>query len=170
MGSLICRIDASRRKKKAHPQPSDLFRAGLDTPLRLQGHVQVSHVQKSTSTPIQLFLSCTMYVLSHFSHIQLFATLWTVALQAPLSMRFSRQEYWVGRHFLFQRIFLTQGSNPCLLRLLHWQAGSLPLALPGKPERYHSWGLFWGVELMIIWPLITEEKTRRVFSHAAVST
>ena len=157
-------------KKKAHPQPSDLFRAGLDTPLRLQGHVQVSHVQKSTSTPIQLFLSCTTYVLSHFSHIQLFATLWTVALQAPPSMRFSRQEYWVGRHFLFQRIFLTRGSNPCLLHLLHWQAGSLPLAPPGKPERYHSWGLFWGVELMIIWPLITEEKTRRVFSHAAVST
>ena len=28
------------------------------------------------------------------SHIQLFATPWTVALQAPLSMRFPRQEYW----------------------------------------------------------------------------
>ena len=32
-------------------------------------------------------------VLSHFSHVQLFATLWTGALQAPLSMRFSKQEY-----------------------------------------------------------------------------
>ena len=31
------------------------------------------------------------------------------------------------------RIFLTQGLNPCLLCLLHWQAGSLPLAPPGKP-------------------------------------
>ena len=29
-------------------------------------------------------------------------------------------------------IFLTQGSNPCLLHLLHWQVGSLPLAPPGK--------------------------------------
>ena len=28
------------------------------------------------------------------SHVQLFATLWTVARQAPLSMGFSRQEYW----------------------------------------------------------------------------
>ena len=36
------------------------------------------------------------YVLSHFSHVQLFATLWTVALQVPLSMGFSRQEYWSG--------------------------------------------------------------------------
>ena len=33
---------------------------------------------------------------SHFHHVQLFATLWTVAHQAPLSMGFSRQEYWSG--------------------------------------------------------------------------
>ena len=35
-------------------------------------------------------------VLSHFSRVQLFATLWTVTHQAPLSMGFSRQEYWSG--------------------------------------------------------------------------
>ena len=35
-------------------------------------------------------------VLRHFSHVQLFAILWTVALQAPQSMGFSRQEYWHG--------------------------------------------------------------------------
>ena len=35
-------------------------------------------------------------VLSYFNHIQLFATPWTVAHQAPLSMGFSRQEYWGG--------------------------------------------------------------------------
>ena len=29
-------------------------------------------------------------------HVRLFVTLWTVALQAPLSMGFSRQEYWSG--------------------------------------------------------------------------
>ena len=32
-------------------------------------------------------------MLSHFSHARLFATLWTVALQASLSITFSRQEY-----------------------------------------------------------------------------
>ena len=37
-----------------------------------------------------------------------------------------------GCHFLLQGIFLTQGSNPSLLCLLHWQAGSLPLVPPGK--------------------------------------
>ena len=39
----------------------------------------------------------------------------------------------VGYHALLQEIFLTQGSNLHLLGLLHWQAGSLPLAPPGKP-------------------------------------
>ena len=33
---------------------------------------------------------------NHFSHVQLFATLWIVGHQAPLSMGFSRQEYWSG--------------------------------------------------------------------------
>ena len=58
---------------------------------------------------------------------------WTVACQAPLSMRFSRQEYWSRLHFLFQAIFLIEGSNPRLLCLLHWEAGSLPLGPLGKP-------------------------------------
>ena len=35
-------------------------------------------------------------MLSCFSCVQLFATLWTVAHQAPLSVKFSRQEYWNG--------------------------------------------------------------------------
>ena len=35
-------------------------------------------------------------VLNCFSHVRLFATLWTVAHQASLSMGFSRQEYWRG--------------------------------------------------------------------------
>ena len=40
----------------------------------------------------------------------------------------------VGCHALLQGIFPTQGSNLRLLRLLHWQAGFLPLAPPGKPS------------------------------------
>ena len=35
-------------------------------------------------------------MLSHFSYVQLFVTLWTVAHQAFLSMRFPRQGYWSG--------------------------------------------------------------------------
>ena len=39
----------------------------------------------------------------------------------------------VGRHALLQGIS-TQGLNPHLLCLLHWQAGSLPLVPPGEPK------------------------------------
>ena len=49
------------------------------------------------------------------SRVRLFVTPWTVAYQAPLSMGFSRQEYWSELHFLLQRIFPTQGLNPSLL-------------------------------------------------------
>ena len=38
----------------------------------------------------------------------------------------------VGGHALLQGIFPIWGLNPCLLCLLHWQVGSLPLVLPGK--------------------------------------
>ena len=37
-----------------------------------------------------------MCLLSHFSHVQFFETLWTIAHQNPHSMGFSRQEYWTG--------------------------------------------------------------------------
>ena len=57
-----------------------------------------------------------LYVLSCFCGVQLFVTLWTVVCQIPLSMGFSRQEYWNG---LLQGIFPTQGSNLHLLCLLH---------------------------------------------------
>ena len=48
-------------------------------------------------------------MLRHFSYVQLFATPWTVARQAPLSMEFSEQEHGVGSHSLRQGIFPPQG-------------------------------------------------------------
>ena len=75
-----------------------------------------------------------MYVRAQLlSCVQLFVTSRTAARQAPLSMEFSRQGYWRGCHFLPQGIFLTQGSNLCLLRLLHWQGDCLPLCHLGSP-------------------------------------
>ena len=38
-------------------------------------------------------------MLNHFSRVLPFVTLWTVAPQAPLSVGFSRQEYWSGLPF-----------------------------------------------------------------------
>ena len=42
----------------------------------------------------------------------------------------------LGYHFLLQRIFLTQGSNPWPLHFLHWQEDSLPPVPPGKSPNY----------------------------------
>ena len=76
---------------------------------------------------------CTgVCVISRFSHVQLFATLWTTAHQAPLSTGLSGKNTGVGCHaLLVLEIFPTQGLNPRLLQL-RWQAGSLLLLPPGK--------------------------------------
>ena len=66
------------------------------------------------------------YVPSRLSCIWLFAVLWTVAHQAPLSMRFTRQEYWSGLPCPPPGDLPSLGSDPSLLSLLHWQSGSLP--------------------------------------------
>ena len=60
----------------------------------------------------------------------LFATPWTVAHQAPLSLGFSRQEYWSGMSFPFPADFPNPGIEPESPAL---QANSLPSKLPGKP-------------------------------------
>ena len=82
-------------------------------------------------------LSSYVCVLSHFSCGCIFATLCTVAHQDPMSVGFSRQLYWGGCHSLLQGIFLTQWLNLHLLYLLHWQAGSSPLAPPGKSLSFY---------------------------------
>ena len=74
---------------------------------------------------------------SHFNCVLLFVTLWTVAHQAPLSMGFSRQEYW-SYHFLLRGILLAQGSSLCLLCLLCWQVDSLPLSHLGNPVSWET--------------------------------
>ena len=71
-----------------------------------------------TGSSVTSYLLC---VLSDLSHVWLSVTLWNTGAGclAPL-----------------QGIFLTQGLNPRLFRLLHWQMGSLPLVPPRK--------LLWG--------------------------
>ena len=60
------------------------------------------------------------------------ATPWTVAYQAPLSMGFSRQEYWSGLPFPSPGDLPDPGIEP---RSPAWQAGSLPSELQGKTPR-----------------------------------
>ena len=111
------------------------------TRLRVSGQIRVAGEGWARGRVGRVGLCWVFSVLCYaqsLSYIQLFATPWTVARQVPLSMGFSRQEYWSGFHFLLQGIFLTQGSNPCLLPLLHWQADSLPRIAWEAPVE--SWG------------------------------
>ena len=52
------------------------------------------------------------WVLSHFNHVWLYETLWTVAHQAPLYMAFSRQEYWSGLPYPPLRDLPSPGTEP----------------------------------------------------------
>ena len=79
-----------------------------------------------TEQPNWMTLSC-------FSHVRLFVTPWTIAHQAPLSKRFSRQEYWSGLPFPPPGDLPHPGIELPLSHLLHWQEGSLSLVSPGKP-------------------------------------
>ena len=64
-----------------------------------------------------------------FSHVRLFATHWSVAHQAPLSMEFSRQEYWSGLPFPTPGDLSYPGIKP---RPPTLQAYSLPSEPPGN--------------------------------------
>ena len=66
------------------------------------------------------------------SHVQLFATPWTVAHQAPLSMAFSRQEYWSGLPFPSPGDLPDPGIKLASLTL---QVDSLPLRHLGSSQR-----------------------------------
>ena len=92
--------------------------------------------------------SCPTSVMSHLGHVWLFVTLQTVACQAPLSVGFPRQEYWSGLPCP-PPWFSHQGSNPCLLCLLHWQVGS-SLVPPGKPYAKSQKSLDEGIRFYLI--------------------
>ena len=85
---------------------------------------------KSFEIGIYIYVCCA--VLSRFSRVRLFATLWTVASRLVCPWGSPGKNTGVGCHALFQGIFPIQESNPHLLCLLHWQAGFLPLVSPGS--------------------------------------
>ena len=69
------------------------------------------------------------YEVKSLSRVQLFATPWTVAYQAPLSMEFSRQEYWSGLPFPSPGDLPDSGSEPGSPA---FQADALTSEPPGK--------------------------------------
>ena len=79
-----------------------------------------------------LFLACMpRQCMCAYMHSQLCPALWDPLKLWPARVLcpwdFPLKNTRVGCHFLLQGIYLTQGLNQCLLCLLHWQVGSLPL-------------------------------------------
>ena len=72
-----------------------------------------------------------MLMLSHLV-VSASATPWTVAGQAPLSMRFPRQEYWTGLPFPPLGDLPDQGMEPVSLVSSAWTGGFFTTAPPGK--------------------------------------
>ena len=102
-----------------------------ETPETLAWRVVAGYLRKLEKFRIQSSLWVYVCMLSCFSHVQLFATLWTIPRQAPLSMGFSRQESWSGLSCPPPGDLPDTGINPHFLSPA-LASGSLPLAPPGK--------------------------------------
>ena len=69
---------------------------------------------EAVTTLLISYVCVRVCMLSHFSHVWLFATPWTLAHQVPQSMGFPRQEYWSGLPSPHLGDLPTQGWNPHL--------------------------------------------------------
>ena len=86
-------------------------------------------------------------MLSHFSHVQLFVTLWTVAYQASLSMGFSRQKYWSGLAFPAPGDLPDPGIEPTSFNSLalahpHYQVVIIYSPLPSLGNDVRQWTMW----------------------------
>ena len=91
--------------------------------------------QQSDSVYIYIYISC---LLSHFSHVQLLQSPWTVAHQTPLSMGFSRQEYRNGSPCLSPGDLPDPRIKPVSPASLALAGGFFILGPPGKPSRSYT--------------------------------
>ena len=86
------RLEGCGHKPRDSGSPQKLEEAGRILPWSLLR-------KQDTNLELRLLFSRTGTSAQPLSSVQLFATPWTVACQAPLSMEFSRQEYWRGLLF-----------------------------------------------------------------------
>ena len=105
-------------KKDKHPIPGCQC-AVLPSPLALSNYTSI--YVTVLDLPVLALMRASL-----LSHVRLFVIVWIVAYQVLCLWDSPGKDTGVGCHGLFQRIFLAQGSNPCLLCLLHWKADSLP--------------------------------------------
>ena len=77
-------------------------------------------------------------MLTHFSCVQLFATPWTVALQAPLSMGFSRPKHWSGLPCHPPRDLPDPGIEPTSLKSPALAGGFLTTSATWEAQTWYT--------------------------------
>ena len=95
--------------------------------------------------PLTQLVDGVTYVLSRFSCVRLFATPWTVACQAPLSMGFSRHEYWSGLPFPSPGDLPNPGIEPTSLASPAPAGGFITTSNIWVPIRYRLGSATWEV-------------------------
>ena len=104
-GSFPCQCEATARGSSSDPTSSGNLASGraIDAEPKVNcicnRHVFEAYLSRATtSCGSSYYLDTALHVcmLSCFIGVQFLVTLWTIALRAPLSKGFSRQEYWSG--------------------------------------------------------------------------
>ena len=114
-------LQARKLERVAFPPPGNLPNSGIEPrsptlqvdslPAGPPGKPQIQ-LEDGWTPVLQWSPLSTQMRLSVLTRVRLFATQWTVACQAPLSMRFCRQEYWSGLPFLLQGNLPDPGTEP----------------------------------------------------------
>ena len=97
------------------------------------------HISKACSGQLVVLIARYVCVLSCFSYVRLFSTLWTVASQAPLSMGFSRQDYWSGLSFSPPGDLPNPGIKP------------VSFMSPALSSRFFTTSATWEAQLKGVW-------------------
>ena len=103
----------------------------------------------SVAIPIQI--SC---VLGHFSSAQLFAILWTVACQAPLSVGCSRQECWSGVPYPAPGDLPSPGTEPVSFRSLALAGGLFTARTTWEILKYDALAPKGDIKCLQFWPFL----------------
>ena len=116
-------------------------------------------------------ISWVFIVLSHFSCVRLFSTLWTVTPQAPLFVGFPRQDYWSVLPFSPPGDLSDPGIEPKSLLSPVLAGGFLPLVPPGKPPGYSkSYNFMLVLRRQSIWFLrAATQGPCRAVSHSQIT-
>ena len=115
----------------------------------LTGHYRASESGSSQRLCSRLCLG-HVCMLSCFSRVWLFVTLWTVVFQAPLSMGFSRQEYWSGLPFPPPADLLDPGME--LMSLMSLYTGRRVLYYQHHLGSPIILGQGWAKEMHLLYP------------------